>query len=394
MLLDLSRLKTHAASAAIVGALLVAVLGVTAFFLALRPSHLHFEPGQLVTYRLHTELAELVEVAGVKEARELPASVQDQMLNLICVGADNDVVLLAPVNGRDEVTLLNFASDGTARCLDAAARPGEAGKALGFFDFNLLPLPPGSEQAWNVELVYAALPPAKHNVQGKVRRTRSGANPEFQLKLPTSVEWVNASSRYQQIRDLVCTYRFNGTQRLIDQASVRCLAGIEGDDGGRRRYRLRADLTLVGVGRVSDDPRQVRDLALAGAEAQEALAGGRRERLATLSARILAADVQNPRLRELAKQLVYAVRSPAPPTPPAARPLWAVQLASGPADHRPEAEAFVRQLAAGGFRAYLAARGDTLAVLVGPYYDRDPAVLGALSQRYPQQRAAWIAVGP
>jgi hypothetical protein len=385
---DSARVKKHAAGAAVVGAVAVMAIGVLAFFLALRPSRMRFDPGQVVTYRLRTEVAELAADGG-----EGPAQLKEQELNLICISPDNDVVLLAPADGRDEVTLMNFAPNGTARTLDAASRPGDAGKALGFFDFNLLPLPPGTEQTWNVDLVYAVLPPNKRCVQGKVKRTRSGANPEFQLKLPTSVEWISEQNRYMQIRDLVCTYRFQTGKGLVDQASVRCLAGIERDDG-RHRFRVRAELSLVSIGRTGDDPREIRDLALAGAEAQDALALGRSERLATLLTRLQAANVQSPRLRELVQRLCSEARLPAPAPRAAARPLWAVQVASCAPDRRADAEAFVRALSGSGLRAWVATSGDGLAVLVGPYFDRDPAVLGALSQRYPQQRAVWVKVAP
>jgi cell division septation protein DedD len=74
--------------------------------------------------------------------------------------------------------------------------------------------------------------------------------------------------------------------------------------------------------------------------------------------------------------------------------LWAVQIANGPADRRAEAQRFCDHLTSLGFRSYLAAQGNALNVLVGPYYDRDPAVLRSLSQQFPQQRAAWVEVKP
>jgi hypothetical protein len=49
-----ARIKNHAATAAVIAALLVAALGVTAFVLALRPSRLNFDVGQLITYRLRS----------------------------------------------------------------------------------------------------------------------------------------------------------------------------------------------------------------------------------------------------------------------------------------------------------------------------------------------------
>ena len=308
---DLSRLKNHAAGAAVVGALMVAALGVMAFFLALRPCRMRFDPGQFVTYRLRTEMAELS-----ADNKEGAPQVSEREIDFIRIGPENDVVMLTPEQGRDQTTLMTFSPAGVARTLDAAARPTETGRAFGFFDFNLLPLPPGSEQAWNVDLVYAALPINKRLVQGKVRRMRSGSSPEFELKLPPSVEWINEDNRYVQVRDLVCHYRFATGKGLVDQASVHCVAGIEREDG-RHRYHVRCDLALAATGRTNDDPRQIRDLAMASREAEDAISGGHNERLATLRSRILATDVQHPRLRELAARLAQEVS--AAPAPAAAR---------------------------------------------------------------------------
>jgi hypothetical protein len=388
-----ARIKNHAATAAVVAALLVAALGVTAFVLAMRPSRLQFDPGQTITYHLRTEISEVIENPAHKDV-DLPPTVQTTDLQLICVGPDNTTVLIAKVDGRDQVSLMKFSANGAAHELDAATRPSDTGKAIGFFDFNLLPLPPGSEQAWSVDLTYGLLPAGKRNVQGKVRRTRSGSNPEFQLKLPTSVEWIGNDQRYVQIRDLISQYRFNTSKGLIEEASVRCLAGYERPDG-RHRYKVRLLLTLVSSGRSVDDPGQIRDLALAGIDAQSALAAGRKERLQSIAQRLTAAAVQDPRLRALQGSLISDMRNgPRPSPPPAPRRLWAVQIANGPADRRAEAQRFCDHLTSLGFRSYLAAQGNALNVLVGPYYDRDPAVLRSLSQQFPQQRAAWVEVKP
>ena len=388
-----ARIKNHAATAAVVAALLVAALGVTAFILAMRTSRLQFDPGQTITYHLRTEISEVIENPEHKDI-DLPPAVQETNLQLICVGPDNITVLIAKIDGRDQVSLMTFSANGAVHELDAATRPSDNGKAIGFFDFNLLPLPPGSEQAWSVDLTYSLLPAGKRNVQGKVRRTRSGSKPEFQLKLPTSVEWIGNDQRYVQIRDLVSQYRFNTSKGLIDEATVRCLAGYERPDG-RHRYKVRLSLTLVSSGRSVDDPGQVRDLALAGIDAQSALAAGRKERLQSIAQRLTAAAVQDPRLRALQGSLLSDMRNgPRPSPPPAPRRLWAVQIASGSASRRAEAQNFCDHLTSVGFRSYLAAQGDTLAVFVGPYYDRDPAVLRSLSQQFPQQRAAWVEVKP
>ena len=388
-----ARIKNHAATAAVIAALLVAALGVTAFVLALRPSRLDFDIGQLISYHLRTEISEVIENPEGKD-QELPPLVQENDLHLICVGPDNTMVMMTQVDGRDQVSLLTVAANGTVRELDAAARPSDSGRAVGFFDFNLLPLPPASEQIWNVDVTYAVLPPGKRSLQGKARRTRSGSSPEFQLKLPPSVEWISEDQRYRQVRDLTSHYRFNTSKGVIEEAVIRCIAGYERPEG-RRRHKLRLTLSLVSIGRITDDPGQVRELAIAGIDAQAALAAGRKERLSAIAARLNAAAVQDPRLRALAQSLLGEIRhGPRPPQPSGPRGLWAVHLVSGPAELRSDAQRFIEHLTGNGFRAYLAEKGQTLSVLVGPYYDRDPAVIRSLSQRYPQQRVTWVEIIP
>jgi hypothetical protein len=388
-----ARLRNHAATAAVIAALLVAGLGITAFVLALRPSRLQFSPGQVITYHLRSEIGEVIETAEHKD-QELPPFVQENDLHLICVGPDNTTALLAKADGVDHVALLTFAANGSARELDAAARPSDSGHAVGFFDFNLLPLPPGSEQIWNVDLAYAVLPAGKRTLQAKARRTRSGSNPEFQLKLPPSVEWIGEDQRYLQVRDLTSQYRFNTSKGVIEEAVIRGIAGYERPEG-RRRHKLKLTLSLVSIGRIVDDPGQVRDLVLAITDAQNALNAGRKERLAAISQRLAGASVQDPRLRALVESVSAEIRNgPRPRQPLGQRGLWAVHLASGPAELRSDAQRFVDNLVTMGYRAYLAAQGQTLSVLVGPYYDRDPAVIRSLSQRFPGQRATWVEVKP
>ncbi|HTM22556.1 MAG TPA: hypothetical protein VL172_18670, partial [Kofleriaceae bacterium] len=269
MAIDSGRFKSHAAVASVVLVMLAAAAGCWAFALSLRPCRVRFDPGTLVSYRLVSEFAEL----GADDAPGEPVTRENE-ISLVCIGADNEVALVGPGGGgRDEVTLLSFAADGAARVLDGDSRAGDDGKALGFFDFNLLPLPrQPTDQAWTVPLVYSALPPGKRNVEGKVRRISNTATPEFELRLfqhslPT-IEWVNERNRYQQVRDLVCTYRFDPRLGLVDHATVKCLAGVERDDG-RHRWRVRVDLDLAAVQRAHDDVGSLRDLALASRDVQD-----------------------------------------------------------------------------------------------------------------------------
>jgi hypothetical protein len=389
-----ARIKNHAATAAIIAAALVAALGIMAFVLALRSSRLQIPAGDVVSYRLRVQMRELISSPDSKKDIELPASVQEQDLHLIGVGGMNEVVLLTTIDGSDQVTLLSYAPNGSARRLDAAARVDDAGVAIGLFDFNLMPLPPGSEQVWNVDVIYALLPPAKRVLQGKARRMRSGSNPEFQLKLPASVEWIGTDQRYMQVRDLTSTYRFNTSKSLIERADISGKISFERDDG-QHRFKVNIELELLKVGRISDDPTQVRNLALAGMDAQSAIAQGHRERLHSITDRLMNASVQDPRLKTYVQNLVNQIRHPAPTKKVATvNTSYAVHLATCPADRRTDAQRFVAQLASEAFRAYIVEKSGQLYILVGPYLDRDPAILRTLSQRYPQQRASWVEIKP
>ncbi len=388
-----ARIKNHAATAAVVAGILVAVLGVIAFVLALRPSHWHLSAGDIASYQLRIQTSELIDHPDKRDV-ELPATIQEQDLHIIGVGGQNEAVILTNIDGKEQMSLLTFASNGSARRLDAASRPADAGVAIGLFDFNLMPLPPGSEQIWNVDVAYALLPPAKRVLQGKARRSRSGSNPEFQLKLPASIEWIGPNQRYMQIRDLTSKYRFNNSQSIIESADIRCIAAFEKEDG-RHRFKVRIELNLLHVGRIIDDPGQVRELALAGMDAQTALAQNQRSRLRSIQERIISASVQDPRLRRYVQTVITQIHNPTPPPNNTVKnTTYAVHLGSCPVERRVDAQRFVAHLASEGFRAYITESNNSLAILVGPYLDRDPAVLRTLSQRYPQQRASWVVASP
>jgi SPOR domain len=388
-----TRIKNHAATAAIIAAAMVACLGVMAFVLALRPSYLSVPAGDIISYRLRVTTNELIDHPDKKDV-ELPATISEQDVHIIGVGGTNEAMVLTTINQIDQVALLSFARNGAARRLDAAARAADAGVAIGLFDFNLTPLPPGSEQIWTVDVPYAVLPPAKRMLQGKARRLRSGSSPEFQLKLPASVEWIGDDGRYRQIRDLVSAYRFNSRESIIEHADIRCIAGFE-RPSGHHRYKVRLELEFIQRGRTTEDPTQIRNLALAGMDAQTALEQQQRERLAGISERLMAASIQDPRLRQVAQRFIAAMRNPPKPAEKTLKnTYYAVHLASCAAEQRTDAQRFVAHLASLGFRAYIAEEGQTLAILVGPYLDRDPMVLRTLSQRFPQQRVQWVAVQP
>ncbi|MBA3710444.1 MAG: hypothetical protein H0W83_16695 [Planctomycetes bacterium] len=382
------RLKKQVTIAASVAGLFLFAIGILAFVIALRPCRLSFDPGQVVSYKLRTTSTELL----AENAKGM-SRVEERQLSLVCTGPDNEIALISSAPGgsrRDKVTMLEFSPEGSALRLDSAARPGDLGVAIGFFDFNLLPLPAGSEQPKDVSITYAVLPSGRNPVQGKVRRTKSGTTPEFQLKLPTSVEWLEGN-HYLQIRDLTSLYRFNTAKGVIDQATIKLIAGVEREDG-EHRYAIEIVLKLDDIRQSGEEPKRLRDAVLASAEAQEVIEGDRRERFPAVAERLRVADIGLPQLRALAEHLMDDIRHPGAQADPKA---YAVRLASGSPRDRVAAEVLAHQAVAGGYRAYLASpSADRLAVLIGPYPAPDPIVIAAVARAFPDHRPQWIEVQP
>ena len=68
---------------------------------------------------------------------------------------------------------------------------------------------------------------------------------------------------------------------------------------------------------------------------------------------------------------------------------WAVQVASVNPRRRSAAQTLVGELAADGYPAFLLRRGDWLLICVGPYNSRSDAILGAMTERFPDSRPSW-----
>ncbi|MBA2480016.1 MAG: hypothetical protein H0V44_05085 [Planctomycetes bacterium] len=381
------RLKKQVTIAASVAGLFLFAIGILAFIIALRPCRLAFEPGQVVSYRLTSTTCEILQ-----DGRRGPARAEERLISLVCTGPDNEVALISTTPGsgrRDRVSLLDFSPEGTAYKLDTAARPSDVGVAIGFFDFNLMPLPAGSEQPKDVSITYAALPPGRNPVQGKVRRTKSGTKPVFQLKLRSSVEWL-VDNHYHQVRNLVSTYRFNTAKGVVDQATIKLIAGIEREDRDHH-FEVEMALELDGPIRRSDeDPRRLRDAVLASAEAEDVLDGDRRERFPAVAERLRVASIGLPQLRAITDRLISEIQNPgAPPDPKS----FAVRLATGPARERAGAETLARKAIAAGYRVYFGQpTSSQLSILIGPYPAPDPVVISALARAFPDHRPEWIEV--
>ncbi len=370
-----------------------ALAGSYAFLISLRPCRLSLSPGTVIDFHLATEYRTL------NDGELGPPRERTTRITLVCIGHGNEVALVEPDGARDGISLLSFQSDGTARLLgdDGLA---DVGKALGFFDFNLLPLPPGNEQSWKVSLVYAALPPGRRQVLGQVRRTANGARPEFELRLPT-IEWVNERNRYVQVRNLVCRYRFDPARGIVDRARVTCETGVEAA-AGPIRHRVQVALDMIGIQHSGGDTAALRDLALASAATQSAIAAQHYQRLVPLMTRLDQGGVEVAVLREIADRLRLQARgrlrgdAEQRPRPEDSRTEMAdgretgdgrreiavvappgsveLQVATVASSRRTQAEALVSKLVAAGIPARVQTSGNWLVVRAGPFAERDAQV--------------------
>ncbi len=382
---DFGRLTRQATIASSFLLMVAFALGILAFALALRPCRLSVPAGELVPYTLTTTTCELKEDDSAG-----PARIDSRTLQLVGTGNENEVALISPSPDNDphraSICLMDMSPDGAAFRLDAAARPMDTGMAIGFFDFNLMPLSESAEQSHDVQIDYAVVPARRNPVQGRVKRTKSGAKPEFRMTLQSSVEWVSDES-YHQIRDLVASYRFNTSLGIIDHATITMVAGVERADG-RHRYHVRMDLQLAGSpGKTSEDPARLRETVLASAEAQALLRADDHDRSGEVAQRLRQADIALPELRTLADRIAEAILQPAPPAPAA----WCLCVARGPESEHLEAAALGHRLAAAGFASrVVGVGGDDIAVEVGPYPAQDPGALAAVARRFPGFSPRWV----
>ncbi|MHC5067224.1 MAG: SPOR domain-containing protein [Planctomycetota bacterium] len=376
------RWRRQMAALTVAGAIGACVLGVLFFVLAFSPCRLSLEPGATVSYTLATSVFDATSGAqvGARESR----------VEMVCVGSDNEVALVTPGGDgrREELTMLQFDRSGRVRRFDPGLRLLDEGKALGFFDFNLLPLPVGLDQDWRVELTYAVPPPGRRQVSARVRRVSNGFNPEFELTLPV-IEWVEQQPQphWLQIRDLTCRYRYDGRLGLVDHAELRFSLGVE-QAGGARFHRVHIDLDAelrapVGEVRLA----ALSDLAFTAYGAQTLLEDGRRSELSPLVTRLRQASVDAPAdLRALALRLAAAADGAVAATADGA---WVVQLATVAPARRTQAEALVADLVADGWPAYVDEAAGHLRVRVGPYAERHAEVLEQLAGWVPHDRPLW-----
>jgi cell division protein FtsN len=147
---------------------------------------------------------------------------------------------------------------------------------------------------------------------------------------------------------------------------------------------------------LAEEPLRLRSVAVDCAAAGEALSDPQigPERRRELAARLRTADTAVGRLRQLADRLAVEVLR-LPPTQPqqqrAPRLRHQLQVAIGPENQKEQAEQLARTLLAGGFAARVEpAPAGRLRVVVGPYPEKDAALLERLQKAYPYLKPLWI----
>ncbi len=371
----------------VAGAILAFIAGTVVLLLSLRPSHLRLREGEIATYRL---VARWTEQHGEGKERRDGASSDDQRLvQLIGVGPDNLVGLIADDQGRDRFTMLRLGVDGSATLLDPAERPLPGGKAISVLDLNLFQLPPdGLEQTWETTIPYGLLPDVRRQLRVKVRRTTSSANPGFTLKPEApAIEWLD-QGRYRQLKDLTALYRFNARKRCIDQAQITALYSEELPPPATwRRWKVDLRLDLLSHELQEADPSW-RRLAVSTLAAQQALSDGsitatRRQELAR-DLRQAAPGV--PRWQALATGLAEAVLQ-SPRQTSASR--WYLSVWDGPADQRAAAEQLAASLSGNGMTAAVVGTARGIAVELGPYPRQDRQAIDRLRVLAPTLAPRW-----
>ena len=384
--------KKQIAGFTVLGLVLVCLTTSLFFIVALSPCRLRLQPGQVIAYELITR-RQPVDATGV--AIGAPDQWREEV-HLLCIAEDNEAALVTPGGpGRsDEVTLLRFDDNGGARRVDPARRPLPSGKAIGPFDFNLLPLPEGLDQSWRAPVIYAVPPPGKQEVVARVRRIANGIRPRFELRLP-NIEWLDdrRSDRYVQIRDLVCRYTYDSSRSIVDEADMQLTLGLEttSDEPQYHRYTIELRAQVVEEGE-ADAPATValRDLALATSRLQHARRSGelpeRVRELAEQVRRDLARQQGDGPMVELARSLAATAGEAADPV----RQGFDVQVASVGISRRAAADELVAELQADEFPARLIEQRGRLLVRIGPYRQRSDAVLAELRRRFPREQPIWV----
>ena len=123
---------------------LMGVVGVIFFYLALRPCIVDIAPGKVIRY----ELVKQIFADGDDDQEDVLLREQRSEIALIMLAADGTAALLVDsgAHRRSEVQYVEVKRTGQV-LLRHEDVTHSYGPAVGYFDFNLMSLPPGLDQA-------------------------------------------------------------------------------------------------------------------------------------------------------------------------------------------------------------------------------------------------------
>lgn len=361
------------------------LLGVAAFYFALRPCVLELQAGRIVHYRLTTTILPEDRL----DQRVLREEIQD--VRLIQLGADGEGALLVQPHWarRGELRPVSMRRAGQVLLRDGDLTL-DYGPAVGYFDFNLLRLPPGLDQAWDAEVRYGYPPPDKraHNV--RIRRTHNGSRPRFRWQLP-AIEWVDRAppgmgmadgQRYVQMQDVTVTYRFDTQRGIWQDAQMQFSAGVETAEG-YVRHRIAIELVMLTVeGVASAEQGDLRSAVSQLQQVQGMVARQQIEHIGDVIEPIRRSSL--PFLAALAQGWYADMR--AEPTAGAA----AIQVAT--LGQERSAQSLRWQIVGDGYPAVVRRQGRHWVVYAGPFAQRDELVLADVRRRFLANKPFWTVI--
>lgn len=368
--------------------LAVGLAGVVAFYVALRPCVVEHQPGARLSYVLRSELQSVSH--GDEGEGLLPQSrFTHYRIHLYMLGLDGEAALLVEYDGprRPSLYQVMVSRDGRVRLHDGT-RLHDYGPTVGYFDFNLLTLPPGLDQYWHAALRYAYPPPEHGSLTAHVQRTQNGARPRFRWQYP-AIEWIDrhpempSEQRYVQMRDLDVRYRFDTRSGVWSDARIRFIAGVEVDnDPGYRHERVELQLDLLDVRSGNEQQRHRLQAQVRALQAVEAmLVQGDRQGVMQRLRELRGIAQGDPFLDALLHHWYEDVTA----SPQAQS--HAVQVAT--VRSRGAAEDIRWSLIADGYPAYISQQSERMVVFAGPFKERDAQVLSDMQRLFPRNRPFW-----
>ena len=365
--------------------MLMGLTGIVAFYLALRPCVVHIEPGHVIRYEVTKKIFSDTTEDEERLLREETSSVVFVMLSSDGLTA---MIVGPPGDRRPDVRYVEMKRTGQV-LLRSDEVTHNYGPSVGYFDFNLMSLPPGLDQAWDAEMHYSYPPPNKRSHNTHIRRTHNGTVPTFRWRYP-AIEWVDKSppdmlsrdgERYVQMQDIVMRYGFDTGRGIWEFARLNFRAGVETPDG-LVRHRVEVSLRLIDVDTLRPETLRESRLALAQLHTIQRLMA---ERKYDVAQDLIREEVWSPvaeirTVFERWRSDAQAVIQPGD---------YLIQVGTVP---RGRGEALRWQIIADGYPAVIRQAGSSALVYAGPFDARDASILADIRRRFAANKPFWVKV--